>query len=199
MAANHNMHDYEMRKPLLNTVCALLSNQLEEALADIEHIDRLSFRVKEVPSFLKKAKRYDYPLSDIEDQIAGRVLVFYVPDVAIVGEVAMSIWNVVEESHKEPEQDAEFGYESWHKLFIIPEHLKPGDWRTLDPMPTTFEIQIRTLFMHAYAEPQHDLGYKSLGELTRDDRRQLAWIASAAWGADRAYSELVARRNGAAS
>jgi ppGpp synthetase/RelA/SpoT-type nucleotidyltranferase len=58
-------------------------------------------------------------------------------------------------------------------------------------MPSTFELQIRTLFMHAYAEPQHDFAYKSSAELLRDDRKRLGWIASAAWGADRAYQELL--------
>jgi ppGpp synthetase/RelA/SpoT-type nucleotidyltranferase len=57
-------------------------------------------------------------------------------------------------------------------------------------MPTTFEMQVRTLFMHAYAEPPHDWGYKSGGELTRDVERQLAWIAASAWGADRMYADL---------
>lgn len=41
-------------------------------------------------------------------------------------------------------------------------------------MPVTFELQVRTHFMHAWAEPQHDLGYTPDGVVERDHRRQLA-------------------------
>jgi ppGpp synthetase/RelA/SpoT-type nucleotidyltranferase len=60
-------------------------------------------------------------------------------------------------------------------------------------MPSTFELQIRTLFMHAWAEPQHDMGYKAAQELTREIRRELAWIAASAWGADQAYDRVFQR------
>lgn len=51
---------------------------------------------------------------------------------------------------------------------------------------------MRTLFQHAYAEPQHDAGYKDRESLSRDQRRELAWVAASAWGADQAYSRLRA-------
>lgn len=60
-------------------------------------------------------------------------------------------------------------------------------------MPETFELQVRTLFMHAWAEPQHNLGYKSPGDLSKEHRRHLAWIAASAWGADRGSRRLGKR------
>jgi ppGpp synthetase/RelA/SpoT-type nucleotidyltranferase len=60
-------------------------------------------------------------------------------------------------------------------------------------MPTTFELQIRTLCMHAWAEPQHDVGYKSAEELSREDRRELAWIAASIWGADHGFERVLKR------
>jgi ppGpp synthetase/RelA/SpoT-type nucleotidyltranferase len=168
-----------------------LAQGLTESLQKLPHIDRIYFRVKEIDKFVKKAQRYDTPLIDIEDQVAGRVLVFFTSDVLAVSEAACKRWNVIEAVHKEPERDAEFGYESWHQVFVIPEHLKSIGWSDQSEMPSTFELQIRTLFMHAYAEPQHDFAYKSSAELLRDDRKRLGWIASAAWGADRAYQELL--------
>jgi len=35
--------------------------------------------------------------------------------------------------------------------------------------------------MHAWAEPNHNLGYKGPADLTQDQRRHLAWIAASAW------------------
>jgi ppGpp synthetase/RelA/SpoT-type nucleotidyltranferase len=59
-------------------------------------------------------------------------------------------------------------------------------------MPETFELQVRTLFMHAWAEPQHDLGYKGPGDLTKLQKKRLAWVAASAWGADHELEGLWA-------
>jgi ppGpp synthetase/RelA/SpoT-type nucleotidyltranferase len=184
---------YERRRPLLETLARTLETGLREALDSLPHIDRVSFRAKSTTSYLGKASRYEHPLEDIEDQVAGRVLVFFTFDIDTVSAIARGRWTAVELQHKQPERDAEFGYETWHHIFVIPEHVKPNGWSEVAEMPKTFELQIRTLFMHAYAEPQHDFAYKSAAELPRDVRRQLGWIASSAWGADRAYADVVAR------
>lgn len=42
---------------------------------------------------------------------------------------------------------------SRHHLFVISEHERPEGWADASDMPDTFEFLIRTLFMHAYAEP----------------------------------------------
>jgi ppGpp synthetase/RelA/SpoT-type nucleotidyltranferase len=58
-------------------------------------------------------------------------------------------------------------------------------------MPETFELQVRTLFQHAYAEPQHNLGYKpGDAQLTDEVRRELAWVAASSWGADQALDRV---------
>lgn len=44
--------------------------------------------------------------------------------------------------------------------------------------------------MHAYAEPQHDLSYKAAADLPSEIRRELAWVAASAWGADQAYERV---------
>jgi len=56
--------------------------------------------------------------------------------------------------------------------------------------PRFFELQIKTLFQHAWSEANHDLGYKSPGPLSQDQQRRLAYTAAQAWGADRVFNEL---------
>ena len=58
-----------------------------------------------------------------------------------------------------------------------------------DP-PRFFELQIRTLFQHAWSEANHDLGYKPDTPLCSDQTRQLAFTAAQAWGADHIFNEL---------
>jgi ppGpp synthetase/RelA/SpoT-type nucleotidyltranferase len=62
--------------------------------------------------------------------------------------------------------------------------------------PPWFELQIKTLFQHAWAESGHDLGCKSPTELTRDQQRMLAFTAAQAWGADKITVELFRQLQG---
>lgn len=133
---------------------------------------------------------YSHPLLEVEDQIGGRVIVFFLRDMTAVQERLAETFSTVERSRRQPARDEEFGYESEHMVCIIPPHVKPIGWAERDDMPNTFELQIRTIFMHAYAEPQHDLSYKNSTELPPEVRKELAWIAASAWGADRAYDRV---------
>jgi len=91
-----------------------------------------------------------------------------------------------------PEKDKRLCfYETDHYIFLIPKNMLPRQWNEYENLPTTAELQIRTLFMHAYAEPQHDIDFKGSGNLPNNIRRQLAWIAASAWGGDHAYSEII--------
>ncbi|MGA2226292.1 MAG: hypothetical protein ABSH41_17795 [Syntrophobacteraceae bacterium] len=198
------MHDevkakYLERMPLLEDLATILEKETKDALADIPHIDRVAFRAKQAQSFTDKAldprnnPSYLDPFVEIEDQVAGRVIVFFLSDLKIVHRRLEGTFSPVEWTIRRPSRDEEFGYESDHLILIIPPHLKTKDWAMRNDMPSTFELQIRTLFMHAWAEPQHDMGYKAAQELTREIRRELAWIAASAWGADQAYDRVFQR------
>lgn len=81
-----------------------------------------------------------------------------------------------------------------HLVCLIPLEVKPNDWGTGHDLPSTFELQMRTLCMLAWAEPQHDVGYESVEELSREDKRELAWIAASMWGADQAFECIMEHR-----
>jgi ppGpp synthetase/RelA/SpoT-type nucleotidyltranferase len=187
---------YEGRQKVLEQLKGNLDLETKEALRGLTHIDRISFRVKGVESFVEKAldptndPPYRQPLIEIEDQLAGRVIVFFLSDMDTVEERLNGTFNTVEQKKRRPSRDQEFGYESNHLICVIPHHLKPSGWGAHSDMPATFEIQIRTIFMHAWAEPQHDIGYKGAGDLPSDIRRQMAWIAASAWGADQAFERV---------
>jgi ppGpp synthetase/RelA/SpoT-type nucleotidyltranferase len=102
------------------------------------------------------------------------------------------VFSSVELRRKAP-RITEFGYESDHSIFVIPPLVIPPAWRNDTSTPSTFELQVRTLFQHAWAEPQHDLGYKSKDALSEESQRELAWAAASAWGADQALQRVAER------
>jgi ppGpp synthetase/RelA/SpoT-type nucleotidyltranferase len=188
---------YFKRQNVLEKLRKQLEHETIAALKNLPHIDRVAFRVKGPDSFLKKANDpknrafYKDPLSEIEDQIAGRIITFFLSDIPIVKDrLIEGTFSVAENWTRAPDRDAEFGYETEHLILMIPVQLKPRDWDKQDRMPTTFELQIRTIFMHAYAEPQHDIAYKGAEDLPKEVRRQLGWIAASSWGADQAYERV---------
>jgi len=105
---------YLQRVPLLEHVADSLTQETRDALQGTPHIDRIAFRVKGIESFLAKAEdpknqpTYADPLVEIEDQVAGRVIVFHLDDIGAVLETLKGTFNTVERSQRRPDRDAEF-------------------------------------------------------------------------------------------
>jgi ppGpp synthetase/RelA/SpoT-type nucleotidyltranferase len=187
---------YELRRPLLEALAANLERELRRHLEGIPHIDRVSFRTKGTPSFLDKALErrvepaYEDPLIEVEDQVAGRVIVFFISDVEPTRVQTERMFTPVEAILRRPAHYNVFDYESFHAIYGVPPTVKPPGWDERDDLPRTFELQIRTLFQHAYAEPQHDLAYKPDEPPSDEIRRELAWVAASSWGADQGLERV---------
>lgn len=187
---------YEERRPLLAALAANLERELRRQVDGVPRIDRVSFRAKGTASFLDKVHErrveppYEDPLIEVEDQVAGRVLVFFISDVEPTRAQAERMFTPVEAIQRRPANYNVFDYESFHAIYSVPPPMKPPGWDDRDDLPRTFELQIRTLFQHAYAEPQHDLAYKPETPPSDDIRRELAWVAASSWGADQALERV---------
>ena len=66
----------------------------------------------------------------------------------------------------------------------------PLDDLNSDHIPEVFELQIKTVFQHAWSECAHDIEYKQNEPLTHDDLRKVAFTAAQTWGADNIFEEL---------
>src|SRR5215204_5721155 len=115
---------YKDRLPVLEQVRQDLAIETSEILAEVPHIDRISYRVKSIDRFVEKVREkatnsvYNEPLREVEDQIAGRVLVLFRSDLAVVMDAICSEFTSVELRRKAP-RTTEFGYESDHSIFVI--------------------------------------------------------------------------------
>lgn len=187
---------------VLQPLSAALEDHLRELLQGIERIDRIQARPKSVKRFLGKAsktdgdkQRYSDPLHEIQDQIGARVICFYLDDVDHISARLEIYLKNVEKRRVVPENDSEFGYFGKHYVQFIPSDLIDISWDK-NLIPEFFELQIKTLFQHAWSEADHDLGYKpGLRELSSDQRRKIAFTSAQAWGADQLFNQLFIERN----
>ena len=176
-----------------------LNDHITSCLAHCKRIDRVSARAKSVERFIAKAMRTENgapkssdPLNQIQDQLGARIVTFYLPDVIAIATEVERYFRAIETKLLIPESDSEFGYFGKHYVLFMPEDVL--DDRTREHSPRFFELQIKTLFQHAWSEANHDLGYKPPSHLTSDQRRKIAFTAAQAWGADQIFSELHADR-----
>jgi ppGpp synthetase/RelA/SpoT-type nucleotidyltranferase len=185
--------------PLANAI----EGQLREYLATEPHIDRVTARPKSIDRFLTKAQardnerpKYSEPLRQIQDQVGARIVTFYLSDVDRVATIIEKYFRPIESRSVVPDSQWEFGYFGKHYVLIIPNELIDPKMDK-DLVPEFFELQIKTLFQHAWSEANHDLGYKQIAgarPLTPDATRRMAFTAAQAWGADRIFDELYRER-----
>jgi putative GTP pyrophosphokinase len=184
---------------VLRPVASSLQRLLEGYMDRVDHVERVIARAKDPDRFIEKARRtapggrpkYAEPLSQVQDQIGARIIVYYKGDVAPVSEVVLRYLRAIEERELVPESEWAFGYFGRHFILALPPDAVPEPIK-LDAAPRFFELQVKTLFQHAWSEANHDLGYKPIDSLSDDQKRRVAFTAAQAWGADHVFEELVA-------
>lgn len=174
-----------------------LRENLVSTVATFPRVDRIVTRAKSVDSFVKKATqeedgvpKYTDPLAQIQDQLGARIVTFYLFDVEEISGVVDDYYASIEAQRIVPDSESEFGYEGKHYILFLPTDVQPTD-ASGDDMPEFFELQIKTLFQHAWSEAGHDLAYKGNKGLSTEVRRKVAFTAAQAWGADMIFSEIA--------
>jgi putative GTP pyrophosphokinase len=170
-------------------------------------IDRIAARPKAIDKFVSKAlkldkngkRKYKEPLDEIQDQVGARIITFYQSDIARLDPFIKEWFRPIEYRDHVPESHWEFGYFGRHYILAIPTDVILANWPR-DMIPRFFELQVKTLFEHAWSEAEHDLGYKPGEELlTPGQARSLAYTSAQAWGADRMFDDLFNERTGGAA
>lgn len=187
---------------VLSPISVRLQRHLDECFVGVARIDRVSVRAKSIDRFVEKAIKkdgsgackYADPLSQIQDQVGARVVCFYLSDVEAVSEVIMDNFRRIEERTVVPETTSAFGYFGKHYVLFYPDEVIDDE---NPPTPRFFELQIKTLFQHAWSEAEHDLFYKKkIGEIGSDVDRKIAFTAAQSWGADQIFDELFRSARG---
>jgi ppGpp synthetase/RelA/SpoT-type nucleotidyltranferase len=159
--------------------------------ARAKSIDSFGGKASKPSDFDPTKPKYPDPLKQITDLAAIRVITF-LP--RTVGEVCQQIENeftVLEKIDKAAElmDEGRLGYQSIH--FVVQMH--PNRTRLPEYQhykDLTFEIQVRTILQHAWAEMEHDIQYKSTAVIPASIRRRFIALAGVLEIADREFQEL---------
>ena len=189
---------YDQLSPKYKQLEDSLKRDLKSRLqaADIEVLT-IESRIKVFDSLWDKAlrKRYDSPLDSMEDICGIRIICYYPSDVEPVCQVLENELEVKESVDKADLQaPQEFGYLSRHLIVALKEHwLETPSYKGLDGLRA--EIQVRTLFQHAWAELSHELEYKNEEHVPRQFRRRLYQLSAILENLDDQFDVLHADKS----
>ena len=174
----------------LNYVENTIKNVIKSGSIDIHEIIG---RVKTVESLSGKVSRKTYNnLTDIADLCGIRIITYFNDDVDKIAsiinqEFEVDIANTIDK--RKSEDPTKFGYVSLHYVISLKEDRSPK--LLYDKFKDIkLEIQIRTVMQHAWAEIEHDLGYKSKEDIPDKYRRQFSILAGLIELADDNFVQL---------
>lgn len=156
------------------------------------HIHQIAHRIKEKDSALEKLDRkstkYKF-LSEFTDMVGFRVICYFSEQVNAVAEILGKVLDV-DYSRSIDKRAAidptRFGYISLHFICSLP---KDKGYRD-ELSSVKFEIQMRSILQHAWAEIEHDLGYKTEFAIPTKMRREFSRVAGLLEIADECFDNI---------
>ena len=194
--AQELLAQYRSLLPVFTQMADVIPGRLKEFFKEAGIIvAAIECRVKTEASLegkleLKGAKYRD--LFDLTDILGLRVITFYIDDVDKVASVLERLfeidWENSVDKRKAHEIDS-FGYLSLHYICRIPESAYT-DPEHPELNSIRFEVQMRTVLQHAWANMYHDTGYKSGVEIPKEYLRNLNRLAGMLELADEQFSVI---------
>lgn len=190
------LQEYHDDMPVYQRLKEVVVDRLRACFA--EHhlkIAGLESRIKAENSLVNKIelKGYKYhQLTDITDILGVRVITYFNDDVDLISALVEQLFEVDWENSVDKRKTLEidrFGYMSLHYICRIPKTLYS------DPaMPRLneirFELQMRSMLQHMWANMYHDMGYKSEVEIPGEYQRNMNRLAGMLELADEQFSLL---------
>ncbi|MDP9559033.1 UNVERIFIED_ORG: ppGpp synthetase/RelA/SpoT-type nucleotidyltransferase [Rhizobium nepotum] len=187
---------YREREALLHQTATSVKTLLS-SLLDVDNHEYLSitYRVKELKSCLDKISRKKYrdPLQSMTDLVGIRVIVYFEHQIKDIEKLLRD--NIEVDENNSHDKNTELGndrigYRSLHLTGRINSHrAQLKEYKNIADQ--RFEIQIRTVLQHAWAELAHDRAYKLSGGLPQKIQREVNLYAGLLEIADKSFSDIV--------
>lgn len=188
------INEYRRRHDSFVKFDSFVYEKLEDTISEHDlFLFGISHRVKTVMSLdekLGKKKGKYTSLFDITDLIGFRIITFFSDTVDVITELLPNLFEIDKKNSVDKRKNlmaTEFGYVSVHYICSLKEE-------DLENHPEfrgiRFEIQLRSALQHAWAEIEHDLGYKSEFGIPIPMRREFSRVAGLLEIADNQFIEL---------
>jgi len=192
---NTILKDYDERKELLSDFTIKMEQLLSELLKNNGiQIHQVSSRMKERSSLEKKIIRKEdkyKSLNEITDIVGIRIISNLESDINIIADIINSEFIVDEDNSidKRKKNNDQFGYKSLHNIVNLNKSReKLVEYKRYKGLK--FEIQIRSILQHAWAEIEHDLGYKGIVTIPDSAKRTFNRVSALLETADIEFDRL---------
>ena len=197
-----NMHtemlldEYHEQLPFFEKMETIVVERLRTCFDENNiRIAGLETRIKAEDSLANKIelKGYKYhSISDITDVLGVRVITFFSDEVDLVSALVEQLFDVDWENSVDRRKTLEidrFGYMSLHYICRVPESMyKDAELPQLNKI--RFELQMRSMLQHMWANMYHDMGYKSDVEIPVEYQRNMNRLAGMLELADEQFSRI---------
>ena len=197
-----NMHtemlldEYHEQLPFFEKMETIVVERLRTCFDENNiRIAGLETRIKAEDSLANKIelKGYKYhSISDITDVLGVRVITFFSDEVDLVSALVEQMFDVDWENSVDRRKTLEidrFGYMSLHYICRVPESMyKDAELPQLNKI--RFELQMRSMLQHMWANMYHDMGYKSDVEIPVEYQRNMNRLAGMLELADEQFSRI---------
>ena len=185
-------HDSAIYQQFTQEVEHLLKNLISNKNIDYNAI---TCRLKDRKSLSEKIDRKNGKYNSLKDltDIAGvRVITYYAEDVDKVADIVEHEFKVDHDNSIDKGKALEpdrFGYCSVHYVVEMSDkRLELSEYQSFSRLKC--EIQIRSVLQHAWAEIEHDLGYKSEIAIPKTVRRGFSRLAGLLEIADKEFQDI---------
>jgi len=189
---NKILAEYKECHPIYSALGSKVEHTVKRLCKNIP-IHQITSRVKTKTSLAQKIIKKDKyrSLDDITDILGLRIITYFEDDISKIEEIlnrefTVDWSNSVDKGNIEIDK---FGYRSIHFILQISEH-KAKTIEYADYKNIRFEIQIRSILQHSWAEIEHDLGYKSFTDIPQKAQRTFYRVAALLEQADIEFTKL---------
>lgn len=190
------LNEYDTQVPLYKIFCDRLANLIIEILDDQKiNYHSVTSRVKQKYNLSKKLQKSTgkyTSLADVTDIAGIRVITYFEDDVDKIAQIiqeefSVDIKNSIDKrALLDPDR---FGYLSMHHVVALhPKRCKLPEYKKFPKLKA--EIQTRSILQHAWAEIEHDLGYKTKKGIPKSIRRNFSRLAGLLEIADKEFFQI---------